>query len=83
MCTVKYTGVNKVSGRYIKMAPADEDDLPAFRQECGLCYSHAMFNRDLRTIFEGRVQYGAVSAHSFRQDIMEICHTMGKLALII
>ena len=54
--------------RYIQMAGDSEPELPAFRQEGGLAYSHGMFNRDLRTLFKGRVNYGAVSAHSFRQD---------------
>ena len=54
--------------RYVAMAGNNEPELPAFRQEGGLAYSHSMFNKDLRTLFKGRVNYGAVSAHSFRQD---------------
>ena len=52
--------------RYMKMAGNSELDLPVFRQEGGLAYSHSMFNRDLRVLFKGRVHYGAVSGHSFR-----------------
>ena len=52
--------------RYRKLAPEEDEEMPAFRQEDGLAYSHSLFNRDLKRIFEGRINYGTVSAHSFR-----------------
>ena len=36
--------------RYVAMAGNNEPELPAFRQEGGLAYSHSMFNKDLRTL---------------------------------
>ena len=52
--------------RYRKMTGPPEAGMPAFRQQNGLAYSHSMLNRELKQIFAGRVQYGAVSGHSFR-----------------
>ena len=63
--------------RYVAMAGNNELDLPAFRQEGGLAYSHSMFNKDLRTLFKGRVNYGAVSAHSFRQETRQVAELLG------
>ena len=53
--------------RYKAMTKGEkEDGMPCFRTEDGFSYSHSEMNRDLRRIFEGRIQYGRVSGHSFR-----------------
>ena len=63
--------------RYRGMVPEDEGGYPAFRQESGLAYSHNMMNRDLKELFDGRVDYGAVSGHSFRIGIATLLAECG------
>ena len=63
--------------RYRKMTGKPEAGMPTFRQEGGLAYSHSMLNKDLKLAFAGRIQYGAVSGHSFRIGIATLLAEQG------
>ena len=53
--------------RYKAMTKGEKEaGMPCFRTEDGFSYSHSAMNRDLRKIFEGRIQYGKMTGHSFR-----------------
>ena len=63
--------------KYRSMTRSDDGDLPAFRTEEGWGYSHANMNKDLRSVFQGRVEYGAVSGHSFRIGLASLLAECG------
>ena len=63
--------------KYRSMTRQDDAELPAFRTEEGWGYSHANMNKDLRAVFHGRVEYGAVSGHSFRIGLASLLAECG------
>ena len=48
-----------------------EDSMPLFRLDSGENYTGRTFNKDLRTLLEGEVDYGKcpITAHSFRRGL--------------
>ena len=63
--------------RYRALTREDDGELPAFRTEEGLSYSHTNMNKDLKTVFDKRIEYGAVSGHSFRIGLASLLAECG------
>ena len=52
--------------KYLELAGRNPPNIPMFRREDGLCYSHSSFNADLKKLLREMIPYGGISAHSFR-----------------
>jgi integrase len=63
--------------RYREVHGPSKKAMPAFRDELGWAYRHAQFNTDLKDILGRKIQYGKLTAHSFRSGLATLMATVG------
>jgi hypothetical protein len=63
--------------KYRELHGSSRQGMPAFRDETGWAYRHAQFNKDLKEILGKKIQYGKLTAHSFRSGLATLMATVG------